>query len=921
MGLDQIKHVVILVQENRSFDEYFGTFPGVAGFFDPPASFANQYGSGILPFRMSTFSASGLESDICGHNWDTFHSLYSGGQNVWAQSAGGVPANPPSVLGYYAADDIPFHWALASAFTLCDNYFCSVLGPTESNRLVLMTGTTTGGQPPDDVTANPGNPGYATPPGNWSTYPDMLSAANPPVTWTIYDEQYNPPSWWQGTAPSPDNGWGDLNILNQFPNWGDYSGNPQHYQTTPGQFEADAKTGNLPTVSWIIPPFGLTEWEDNHPSDAAYYIAQKLDAILDGDWDSTVLILTYDEFGGHFDHVRHALPTSAEEPYINGKAIGPGLRVPTIIISPWTVGRPVQHDPFDHTSVVQFLEKVTGVPCANLPDGGWRRATFGDLTSVFDFTQQSSAAEAKNAFPWRQDLAEKYMTNAQKRLMAYLPYPADPPGPLPDGSGNVNTNVLGPPHQTPVRPLQPPPPQWPPVPQSCQVVLVLASYGKDQVLSQAQGGPAATFQGAMYVTVEGFEPAELVTPYALGGFTPGQPSGQPTLAGNVRIPALTVTNAAGSPAGNVTITCSSVSPDPTQTVTPSGLPCPFTFSYDVTFSDLTDPATLAATFPAGPPQTWQVNAVFSVDTTVTAAAPLELVASANPQFYQLLYEQTPWLSNELRVFQLKASETAFTLTQQQAVGSDPVTFISTLLGALRDSVASGDGLAKAWFDNLQESESQTWLSLLPDDGTEPVYNFAVARVHMEGLDQAHNVAVFFRLFPAATTSTAYSSSYNYRSVANATGLIAVPGVGWGAQQGQYVTLPFYAAGRVPFSDPLSQQSDSLNVQDIPVNAALLAPATAYEAYYGCWLDINQSAEQYIPADGVPANPADVSGPFPWNGPDDPESPLAWIRNLHQCVVAEISYPSGFTIPYLATPGTSAWLAQRNLAFTPSTGSG
>jgi phospholipase C len=908
MGLEQIKHVVILMQENRSFDEYYGTFPGAAGFFDPPSYFTDQYGS-LWPFRMSTFSASGLESDICQHSWPTFHSLYSGGPNAWALTSGGAPSNPPSVLGYYAADDIPFHWALASTFALCDNYFCSVLGPTESNRLVLMTGTTAGGQPPDDITGNPGYAGYsAPPPSTWVTYPDMLTAASPAVSWTVYDEQYNAPAWYQGAAPSPINGWGDLNILNQFPNWGDYSGNPQHYQTTPNQFEADAQSGSLPTVSWIIPPFGLTEWEDNHPSDAAYYIAQKLDAILDYAWDSTVLILTYDEFGGRFDHVRHPLPTSAEEPYIDGQAIGPGLRVPAIIISPWTVGGPVQHDPFDHTSIVQFLEKITGVPCTNLPAGGWRRNTFGDLTSVFDFTQQMSAAEVKNAFPWRQDIAEQYMMNAQKRLMPYLPNPQDPPG-------QNNTNVG-------TRPLQPPPAQtWPPVLQTCEVVLVLASYGKDQVISQAQGGSTATFQGAVYVTVNGFEPDELVTPYALGGFTSNQPSSQAGLAGVVRIPALTVADAAGAQVGNIKISCSSVSPDPTQTVTSSGVPCPFTFTYDVAFTDLTDPATLAATFPAGAPQTWQVNAMFTVDTTVTASAPLELVASADPQFYQLFYQQAPWLSDELRVFQLKASDTAFNLTQQQKVGNNPGAFITILLAALQASVVNGDGLAETWFDNLQESESQSWLSLLSGDGTEPVYNFAVARVHMEGLDQAGNVAVFFRLFPAATTSTAYSSAYNYLSVANATGLIAVPGVGWGAQQGQYVTLPFYAAGRVPYNEALSSQTDPPNVQNIPPDHALLAPAAIYEAYYGCWLDINQSAEQYIPAGGVPANPADVSGPFPWNGPNDPESPLAWIRNLHQCVVAEISYPTGFTIPYLSTPGTSAWLAQRNLAFTPSTGSG
>jgi Phosphoesterase family len=143
-----VEHVVILMLENHSLNEYFGTFPGANGFYsNPESAFANAWvpmpgnwaGSPILPYRLSTFSSQQSHPSRCNHGAAAQHSYYAGGaMNGWSLKSA---LNPVSCMGYYAADDIPYHWWLAQNFALCDNYYCSVLGPTEPNRIYLMTGT------------------------------------------------------------------------------------------------------------------------------------------------------------------------------------------------------------------------------------------------------------------------------------------------------------------------------------------------------------------------------------------------------------------------------------------------------------------------------------------------------------------------------------------------------------------------------------------------------------------------------------------------------------------------------------------------------------------------------------------------------------------------------------------------------------
>jgi phospholipase C len=970
-----IKHLVVVMMENHSFDQYFGTFPGAAGFLEDSPAFSQPYGSlGTLkPWRRSTFTTPGSIPEGMNHAWPEFQVALGGAvseqggvytragdnmgffdANSWDTEGGGVD--------YYTANDVPYHWALARNFALCDNYHQSAIAGTYPNRMYLTSGTILGPSvaglsvvPYDAANDKPviyngptGKPGPtsaiggANTPGVDAAYvdcPNYLQALHENNrSYAVYDD-WNWTFDWSPFAPignERSNEAVDLNIAGYYP---PYNGIPLGQLGDPSYYAANytdsgvsapndlrplfaqhiaprdpAVAAQLAAVTWICPPWHYSEHPGSNSktmaADGARYLSQIVDAVIESEfWESTALVVVYDESDCHFDHVVPPTASSADEPWVNDAGgygqpapIGAGPRVPAIVVSPWTYRRGVIHTPMDHTSLLQLTEDVTGQPCEGLPNPGWRRSTFANLGAAIaelNSTVTPASSLERNAttgIPTAATAQEWQRVALERHTFASDPANAGSPEAQPTRVPRAQT--------------------WPPVLQECEIVLVQASFGRGQVESKAQGEDTATFTSAIAVTVSGFEPSEITTPRAL--FAPSLPGALTAQPGvSTRIPSISFTEG-GQPVSGIDAVPTSVSPDPDAVRAEAGVPEMFTFFYDVVFTDM---STLPVfDFPANTQRTLQVQATFSVDTTVTSSAPLELVESGNPQFYHAFYDNQPWLSGELRVVQFKASDTAFGLPQH--IGDAPSTFAEALLASLNQQANAG--AAETWFDELAESETQSWLSLLETDGHgDAVYNFAFARVHMEGLEQAEEVRVFFRLFPTLSTSTDYSSYYNSivtTDPSSQPGLISVPGIGVGGQAGEYVTLPFYAAQRVPFSEPLSAQSDPANVLNIPTDGVTPAAGATYAAYYGCWLDINRSAEQYIPKDGVPANAADALGPFPDNSPADPQSPLAWIRGLHQCVVAEISY-KGITIPFLASTGTSPWLAQRNVLWVPSSGGG
>jgi phospholipase C len=379
-----VKHVVILMQENRSFDHYFGTLSGVRGFNDgaamklpdgrsvfyqPDALNPDGY---LLPFHLDTGASSAQKIPSTSHAWAVQHEAWNGGRmDQWLQAhrkADGVKA--PYVMSYYKREDIPFQFALAEAFTICDAYHCSVMGPTYPNRMYLMTGMID-----PDATGRGPIIKNVVPEGGyiWTSYPERLEKAG--IGWKVYQEQDN---------------YG-CNMLQNFQAFQQAPKGSSLYQRgvlhgPQGQFEYDAAHDKLPAVSWIIPTSYQSEHPDYMPAEGAAFVASKIDAIASNPdvWAKTVFILNYDENDGIFDHVAPPVaPAGTPHEFVDGLPIGAGFRVPCILVSPWTTGGWVCSQPFDHTSVLQFLEGFTGVREPNITE--WRRATFGDLTSAFRF--------------------------------------------------------------------------------------------------------------------------------------------------------------------------------------------------------------------------------------------------------------------------------------------------------------------------------------------------------------------------------------------------------------------------------------------------------------------------------------------------------------------------------------------------------
>jgi phospholipase C len=384
----QIKHVVLMMQENRSFDHYFGTMAGVRGFGDPHAlklphgkSVFHQPdpkspGGSMQPFHLDTQKSQAQRIPATNNGWGVLHSSWNGGKmDNWLGSHRSTDkGNAPFVMGYYKRADIPFHFALAESFTVCDAYHCSVLGPTWPNRMYWMTGTFDasgkhGGPLLDNI---PSKKGFT-----WTTYAERLQKAG--VSWKLYHQKDE-----FGT-----------NLFWQFKSFRDAPQKSDLYRRgmTPGpadQFERDVKHDRLAAVSWILPTGEACEHPDHWPAAGAAFVARHVEALASNPdvWNKTVLILNYDENDGLFDHVVPPTPpphTPGE--YVGGLPIGAGFRVPCIIVSPWTAGGWVSSERFDHTSVLRFLEKFTGVREPNITE--WRRKMFGDLTSPFRFRQKA----------------------------------------------------------------------------------------------------------------------------------------------------------------------------------------------------------------------------------------------------------------------------------------------------------------------------------------------------------------------------------------------------------------------------------------------------------------------------------------------------------------------------------------------------
>jgi phospholipase C len=470
-----VEHVVILMQENRPFDHHFGMLRGVRGFSDPravninlplqngagttavsvflqPAGAANEAagfsvpadsvggpsdGVGVIPpWRVNPNAVNPGRTSLgsvylpgTDHSWGATHNAWNGGQyDNWPIQ------NGPMAMSYMTRDDLPYHYALADAFTVGDAYHCAIMGPTNPNRMYLWSGCVgnlsnlgpggTDGHGAGPATYN----GLSVNNSYWTfpTFPEVLQAAG--ITWKIYQDlagQTFAPDFGDGTgnsfagnftdnallyfnqyataptsSPLFQNGCTGTGIINTIPAASAPASDWKSWQEHLfDQFRSDVQSGKLPQVSWIVGPAGYTEHADWPLNYGAWYISQVLGILVSNPevFSRTVFIIDYDEADGSFDHI--VPPTPPQTPAYGASTVsieneivstatptgpvGLGTRVPLLVISPWSKGGYVVSQVFDHTSVLRFIEKRFGVIEPNISP--WRRAVVGDLTSAFNF--------------------------------------------------------------------------------------------------------------------------------------------------------------------------------------------------------------------------------------------------------------------------------------------------------------------------------------------------------------------------------------------------------------------------------------------------------------------------------------------------------------------------------------------------------
>ena len=408
-SLNDIEHFVFLMQENRSFDHYFGTMSGVRGFGDAGAINAGLFkqkgydigskqadpNSYVMPFRLDTTRGATLDGEAINdpdHGWAGQHKCWNNGNmDQWVTSHVDTDGlkNGPATMGYYTREDIPVHFALADAFTICDHYFSSVLGPTDPNRLYWISGTI-------DPDGEHGGPLLETPllvPSNqysWRTFPENLQDAG--VPWKVYTSR---------SAPIVSNAVlsGMLGAFKAYQKNGTELHKRGILPTYPSTFHNDVRYDRLPAVSWIIPDLLSCEHPALPPAFGAVGLLKVLDILTSNPavWEKTALIISYDENGGFFDHVAPPTPppgTAGEYVTVDPLSsvsssagiagpIGLGFRVPGIVVSPYSRGGLAASETFDHTSQLRLIETRFGVEVPNLTD--WRRGVTGDMTSTFNF--------------------------------------------------------------------------------------------------------------------------------------------------------------------------------------------------------------------------------------------------------------------------------------------------------------------------------------------------------------------------------------------------------------------------------------------------------------------------------------------------------------------------------------------------------
>jgi phospholipase C len=343
----QIKHVVVLMMENHSFDNHLGALRrrGVDGLtLNASGQATNSNPSATGGTVSSRPAPSTCQANYrISQSWDASHRSWDYGAND-----GFVKACGPESMYYSTEAQLPYYYALASTFPVCDRYFCSVMAQTYPNRRFLIAGSAFGQV--SDPFPSPTDPDPR--PSGFGTIFDMLNAFG--ISWKDY--------------------FADLPTAGLFPYVVEQ--NPDKVVQV-ADFFADCAQGTLPFFSLVDPE--SFEGSEENPQDTqsgAYYAYRVIDAVTKSPaWGSTVLVLTFDEHGGYYDHVP---PVPAVRPDGIVPAVGSdtygdlyswtGFRVPTVVVSPWARPNFVSHTVYDHTSILRLIETKWNLPALSARD-------------------------------------------------------------------------------------------------------------------------------------------------------------------------------------------------------------------------------------------------------------------------------------------------------------------------------------------------------------------------------------------------------------------------------------------------------------------------------------------------------------------------------------------------------------------------
>ncbi|GGW36091.1 phosphocholine-specific phospholipase C [Arenibacter certesii] len=483
-SIHDVEHIVILMQENRSFDHYFGTLKGVRGFGDRfpiplesgQRAFYQSDGQKIVPpYRADRKSSNAALIKGTPHDIADMQAAWNQGKyGLWPLF------KTPFSMAYYTREEIPFQYALAEAFTISDAHHCSIATGTDPNRIMFWSGSNfdpelrAAGINCTDKDSEPVNlrcwikgtmpdPGYTYQGDSfkWATIPDVLEKEG--VSWRIYQDPNNN---WTGAMHG---GLAFESFRTAKPGTSIYENGMRHWSMQ--DLKDDVKNNTLPQVTWILPSKDDSEHPGapSSPYRGADFTQKVLDALTSNPevWSKTVFFLTFDENDGLFDHVpAPAVPSYNLDNTLAGKSTldlagmyfhndkdpfdfssesqkgfknkikyhdprdtisgnirpwGLGPRVPLYIISPWTRGGWVDSQVADHTSVGQFLEKRFGIEIPAISP--WHRSICSDLVSAFDFVKPNDPV-----FPALPETANFATLDAASKK---LPIAAPPPVPSP----------------------------------------------------------------------------------------------------------------------------------------------------------------------------------------------------------------------------------------------------------------------------------------------------------------------------------------------------------------------------------------------------------------------------------------------------------------------------------------------------------